>query len=44
MSFLRTTFDQLDKEKRGKITKSTLKRATVVTSNQYDKKIIREEI
>jgi Ca2+-binding EF-hand superfamily protein len=44
VSFLQSTFEQLDKEGRGVITKSVLKRATMVTADHYDRRIIREEI
>lgn len=44
ISCLQSTFEQLDKDGRGVITKSVLKRATMVTSEQYDRRIIKEEI
>jgi Ca2+-binding EF-hand superfamily protein len=44
VSFLQSTFEQLDKEGRGVITKSVLKRATMITAEHYDRRIIREEI
>ena len=44
VSCLQSTFEQLDKDGRGVITKSVLKKATMVTSEQYDRRIIKEEI
>jgi Ca2+-binding EF-hand superfamily protein len=44
VSYLQSTFEQLDKEGRGVITKSVLKKATMVTAQRYDRRIIKEEI